>query len=256
MPEWWETLENAPSAPQARVQNPVASAMSNFGQPPRMTPTQEHTAAIGDANLDISKERLRLDQQAAAQRAALVAAQTSAVEATTTTNRQKLAAAQAAKRKAAADAKRTADEIQKIGDEALASPGLRRVVGSGWSPLHGVWGQNVELLEGTESVNPRIWPRGTDADEFLARHKALEAKLFPAAAQLLKGSGPVANYERQAAARSLAQLSLAQPPEEYIKNVRRLQENARLDAQRFAMQAMSVEELQAEMARRSERKAK
>lgn len=115
------------------------------------------------------------------------------------------------------------EQAAKQIDEMLAMPGLRRVVGSSWSPLHGVFGKRTVETPGatgaaaTTSEEPRIPIGGTEADDFMARYKQVQGTAFMGAREGLKGAGAVTDYEGMKAVQARLRMNLSTSVAEFKK---------------------------------------
>lgn len=86
-------------------------------------------------------------------------------------------------------------------------------------------------------IDPRSWLPGTNARDFLARHRQLEGRAFLEAYQMLKGGGQITEIEGQKAERAIARLDTAQSDEAYLEALEDLKEVFRAGINRARQRA-------------------
>jgi len=168
----------------------------------------------------------------------------------------KLSQAKAAAWLRSENARMDAEQADKQVKEMLAMPGLPYVVGSSWSPLHGVFGKHTVTTPGAAGTagvsteEPRIPIGGTAADDFLARYKQVQGTAFMGAREGLKGAGTVTDYEGMKAVQAKTRMNLSTSIPEFKKAAEEYNYYLKLRADKMRAAAIGPDAAQQELDRR------
>lgn len=150
-----------------------------------------------------------------------------------------------------------AEQTERLVQEMLAMPGLQYVVGSSWSPLHGVFGKRSVSVTDPKTGNvssaeePRIPVGGTEANDFMARYNQIMGDVFMRAREPLKSTGTITDYESRKATEAKARMNLATSVPEFKKAAEEYVYYTKKVADRARAAAMGPEEAKKELERRS-----
>ena len=131
----------------------------------------------------------------------------------------------------------------------LTHPGLPAITGTGWDPLRGGFGREKTEADGVIVQTPELWGGSSAADAY-ALHTQVEGQAFLQARQMLKGGGPITNYESSRAEAAYARLGLSQSTGAYAAALKEFIDAVQTGARKLEAYAASPEDAQAELQKR------